>query len=62
QNIRQDGFEQPMKGADGIKMAGVIAWQNIPYNTPTAASHLITSPPALHSNRHSRNASSSYAY
>jgi ribose transport system substrate-binding protein len=47
QNVRQKGFEDTIKGADGISVAGVVDGQNIQDNALAAAENLITGNPDL---------------
>ncbi len=47
QNQRQKGFEDKIKGADGVEMAGVVDGQNIQDNALSAAENLITANPDL---------------
>jgi ribose transport system substrate-binding protein len=47
QNIRQKGFEDVVKGASGVTMAGVVDGRNIQDNALAAAENLITANPDL---------------
>lgn len=47
QNVRQKGFEDTIKGADGVSVAGVVDGQNIQDNALAAAENLITGNPDL---------------
>ncbi len=47
QNIRQDGFEAKIEGADGITVAGVVDGQNVQDIALAAAENLITANPNL---------------
>lgn len=47
QNVRQEGFETAIKGAEGIETAGVVDGQNIQDNALAAAENLITGNPDL---------------
>lgn len=47
QNVRQEGFEKALEGADGIEKAGVVDGQNIQDNALSAAENLITGNPDL---------------
>lgn len=47
QNIRQKGFEDVVKGASGVTMAGVVDGRNIQDNALSAAENLITANPDL---------------
>ena len=47
QNIRQKGFEDVIKGAAGVTMAGVVDGRNVQDNALSAAENLITANPDL---------------
>ncbi|WP_454855802.1 ABC transporter substrate-binding protein [Rhizobium binxianense] len=47
QNVRQKGFEDTIKGADGIEVSGVVDGQNIQDDALAAAENLITGNPDL---------------
>ena len=47
QNIRQKGFEDVVKGASGVTMAGVVDGRNVQDNALAAAENLITANPDL---------------
>ena len=47
QNLRQKGFEDAIKGNDGITTAGVVDGQNIQDNALSAAENLITGNPDM---------------
>ena len=47
QNIRQKGFEDVVKGAAGVTMAGVVDGRNVQDNALAAAENLITANPDL---------------
>ncbi|TCR71785.1 substrate-binding domain-containing protein [Rhizobium sp. BK376] len=47
QNLRQKGFENAIKGNDGITTAGVVDGQNIQDNALSAAENLITGNPDM---------------
>ncbi|MGN8022563.1 ABC transporter substrate-binding protein [Phyllobacterium sp. 22229] len=47
QNVRQEGFEKTIKGADGVVIAGVVDGQNVQDNALAAAENLITGNPDL---------------
>lgn len=47
QNVRQKGFEDTVKGKDGIEIAAVVDGQNIQDNALAAAENLITGNPDL---------------
>ena len=47
QNLRQKGFEDTIKGADGIQTVGVVDGQNIQDNALAAAENLITGNPDM---------------
>ena len=47
QNIRQKGFEDVIKTASGVTMAGVVDGRNVQDNALTAAENLITANPDL---------------
>ncbi|MEZ2128704.1 MULTISPECIES: substrate-binding domain-containing protein [unclassified Sinorhizobium] len=47
QNIRQKGFEDTIKGTDGVQVAGVVDGQNIQDNALAAAENLITGNPDM---------------
>lgn len=47
QNVRQEGFEKTVKGAEGVETAGVVDGQNIQDNALAAAENLITGNPDM---------------
>lgn len=47
QNVRLEGFQNVIKGVDGIEVAGVVDGQNIQDNALAAAENLITGNPDL---------------
>lgn len=47
QNVRQEGFEKTIKGAEGITSAGVVDGQNVQDNALSAAENLITGNPDM---------------
>ena len=47
QNVRQEGFETTVQGAEGIETAGVVDGQNIQDNALAAAENLITANPDM---------------
>jgi ribose transport system substrate-binding protein len=47
QNIRQDGFEASIEGAEGITVAGIVDGQNVQDIALAAAENLITANPNL---------------
>ena len=47
QNVRQKGFEDVVKGAPGVTMAGVVDGRNIQDNAMSAAENLMTANPDL---------------
>lgn len=47
QNVRQDGFEGAVEGADGVEVAGVVDGRNVQDVALTAAENLITANPDL---------------
>ena len=47
QNVRQDGFEAKLEGAEGVEMAGVVDGQNVQDTALSAAENLITANPDL---------------
>lgn len=47
QNVRQEGFENAIKGVDGITVAGVVDGQNVQDIALSAAENLITANPDL---------------
>ncbi len=47
QNIRQDGFEEKIKNADGVEIVGVVDGQNVQDTALAAAENLITGNPDM---------------
>ncbi len=47
QNVRQEGFEKAIEGAEGIEKAGVVDGQNVQDTALSAAENLITGNPDL---------------
>ncbi len=47
QNVRQEGFEKTVKGAEGVTTAGVVDGQNVQDNALAAAENLITGNPDM---------------
>jgi ribose transport system substrate-binding protein len=47
QNVRQEGFEKAVQGAEGVETAGVVDGQNIQDNALAAAENLITGNPDM---------------
>ena len=47
QNVRQDGFEAKLEGAEGVEVAGVVDGQNVQDTALSAAENLITANPDL---------------
>jgi ribose transport system substrate-binding protein len=47
QNVRQEGFEKTVTGAEGVSTAGVVDGQNIQDNALAAAENLITGNPDM---------------
>ncbi|MGX5666551.1 substrate-binding domain-containing protein [Rhizobium daejeonense] len=47
QNVRQEGFEKTVSGAEGVSTAGVVDGQNIQDNALAAAENLITGNPDM---------------
>jgi len=47
QNVRQDGFEEVVEGADGVTMVGVVDGRNIQDNAMSAAENLLTANPTM---------------
>ena len=47
QNVRQEGFEKTVQGAEGVTSAGVVDGQNIQDNALAAAENLITGNPDM---------------
>lgn len=47
QNIRQDGFEEKIKDADGVEIVGVVDGQNVQDTALAAAENLITGNPDM---------------
>lgn len=47
QNVRQEGFESVVTGAEGVEMAGVVDGRNIQDNAMSAAENLLTANPDM---------------
>lgn len=47
QNVRQEGFQGVVEGADGIEMAGVVDGRNVQDNAMSAAENLMTANPDM---------------